>query len=226
MSTSAFPSKFDFPDTPNSGDSEPSIAFTISPINPLHPSGFTKLNGKYTSSSFPHTYTTKTENENWLPSLTTVRCDDSVVANIHWKTLSPTLFHFVDSVGSEMIPSNVLMRHDSGSNEPGSKKGAYQWEGNVLTLRGSGFEDRIVTLPDERQARWVIGRITCQLYTNNEARTLLAKFHRTRKEPKEGTLVIQIFPEATQGEAKQRKAVVEFILVTYLYLEKTRIDSL
>ncbi|KAH8799556.1 hypothetical protein DL96DRAFT_1780617 [Flagelloscypha sp. PMI_526] len=210
MSTSAFPSKFDFPNPPDSSDSEPSIAFALARINPLRPSGFTKLNGKYTSSSFPYSYTTKTENENWLPSLTTVRSDDSVVARIHWKTLSPTLFHFVDS-GPEMIPSNTLMKHDSGSKQSGFEK---------------GFEDRILTLPDGRQARWVIGRIKCRLYTNSDARTLLAEFHRTRKEPKEGTLVLQIFPEAIQGEAKQRKAVVEFILVTYLYLEKIRIDSL
>ncbi|KAH8818640.1 hypothetical protein DL96DRAFT_367067 [Flagelloscypha sp. PMI_526] len=212
-----------------------SLVYDCIPQSHGHDSGnkwaFSTLNARYALPSSGQTfYKTETAREHWAPKFTLIQkikpggsVDEfETLATIHHKVIGSSVFEFANG---DKIPSNVLMRKEK-SNAP----------------RAYGFfgRDRIVTLPDGREARWRMGSRECTLVLNNESRTPLARFHRSRDliftKHKKPPHMLEFFPAALSPNGstssgyengilnETERKMVEFILVTWLYVEKVRKD--
>ncbi|KAH8818641.1 hypothetical protein DL96DRAFT_1621631 [Flagelloscypha sp. PMI_526] len=224
------------PDTalPDLTSTSGSLVYECRPQSHSHDSGskwkFSTLNARYSLQSSGETiYKTETAREHFAPKFTLIQrikpyasADEfETIVTIHHKIIGSSVFEFANG---DKIPSNVLMRKEKAS-----------------SFKSYGFfgRDRIITLPDRREARWSLGSKTCLLVLNNDTRTPLATFHRNK-----ATLLtkqkmpdlLEFFPTALsvngspssgyeQGVLSDaEKRVVEFIFVTWLYVEKLRRD--
>ncbi|KAF5342259.1 hypothetical protein D9611_002134 [Ephemerocybe angulata] len=93
-------------------------------------------------------------------------------------------------------------------------------------FRESGFgwygSDRIWAGPDGREYRWKMGGSKPELYLNDEEKTLVAKFHREHS----GFLGIneKCPPSLEVFGGPHPEALVDMIVITFVYMEKNRAD--
>ncbi|KAH8818639.1 hypothetical protein DL96DRAFT_1684292 [Flagelloscypha sp. PMI_526] len=228
-------SQYDGPDTslPEFAKTSGNLVYECTAQSHGHDSSnkwkFSTLNARYSIPSSGQTfYKTETARENFAPKCTLIQrikpgssVDEfETIATIHHKVIGPSTFEFA---GGDKIPSDILMRKEKASN---------------LKTYGYFGRDRIVTLPDGREARWRLGMRECTLVLNNESKRPLARFHRSQDHifRKQSPHTLEFYPAvlSLNGSSSSGyengilnevdRKMVEFILVTWLYVEKLRKD--
>ncbi|KAH8822342.1 hypothetical protein DL96DRAFT_1748599 [Flagelloscypha sp. PMI_526] len=185
------------------------------------------LNAAYSLPSGQVIYKTETAREWPTPDQTLVQRVKSgsgpvdefeTIAIIHHKAIGLTTFQF----GEEKVLSSALMTKESAFT-----KSTWSFYGR----------DRLLTLPDGTRARWSLGMSVCALVSDDEKKTPLAIFRRKRRGFSDRSKNppghrFEVFPAALSvGKStgyqdgvltdSQRKTV-EFILITWLFVEKIR----
>ncbi|KAH8822341.1 hypothetical protein DL96DRAFT_1620780 [Flagelloscypha sp. PMI_526] len=202
-------------------DSSTSLIYTSVSLRKV----FSTLNATYSLPSGQVIYKTETPREWFAPDHTLIQRVKSgsgpidefeTIASIHYKAFGASTIQF----GEEKILSSALMTKESAFT-----KSNWSFYGR----------DRLLTLPDGTRARWSLGVRACALVSADENKTPLAAFHRRRrrsKKPPTRRFEFEIFPAALSvGDSTEyqdgvltasQRQTVEFILITWLYVEKIR----
>ncbi|KAH8822349.1 hypothetical protein DL96DRAFT_1620798 [Flagelloscypha sp. PMI_526] len=210
MDTLSHPSTSSFTST--------SLLYVVTPLRKMS----STLNATYSLASGQAIYKVETPREWLAPKATVIQrvkagsgpVDEfETIATIHHNTLGPSIFEFGNGNGGDRIQSTVLM-----TKPPAFAKGSWSAFGR----------DRILKLPDGREARWSLGSRVCSLALNDGRKTPLALFHQPTKRPGSLEIFAEVFNAGSSTDYQQgiltesQRRIVDFILVTFLYVERIR----